>query len=269
MFSWLERSFRIEKAVLGVVACVLFSAGCLFAQGEQIFKGQITRCTCARPDERAATSDRGANMAPCSTACASKGAKYVLTDTKNSAVYQLDKQRKSKAFAGQYVMVLGTLNKATGTIHVGDIVHALPPKVTGARSVFIYCDACPRGMANAKLAAFEELEGWNRFDVLDDPTKADLIFLFSANPYLGDYVTRDGPDRRPVSVDITYMNVVDPHTGEDLWGDSKQWGSMLVGKATRDLIAEFREQLEEETHTNLQSLPGKHGNRKVSPVAGN
>jgi hypothetical protein len=268
MFSWLERNFRIEKAVLAVAACMLFSAGSLFAQGEQIFKGQITRCTCAGADEHAGTPNRDATTAACSIACANKGAKYVLTDTKNNAVYQLDKQRKSKSFAGQYVMVVGTLNKATGTIHVGEMVHALPPKVTEARSVFIYCDACPRGMAKAKLAAFEELEGWNRFDVLDDPTKADLIFLFSANPYLGDYVTRDGPDRRPVSVDVTYMNVVDPHTGENFWGDSKQWGSMLVGKATRDLIAEFREQLEEETQTN-QSLPDKHRDRKATPPVGN
>ena len=64
------------------------------------------------------------------------------------------------------------------------------------------------------------------------------------------------------------MNVVDPHTGENFWGDSKQWGSMLVGKATRDLIAEFREQLEEETQTN-QSLPDKHRDRKATPPVGN
>jgi len=71
-----------------------------------------------------------------------------------------------------------------------------------------------------------------------------LVFLFSANPYLGDYVTRDGPDKRPVSVDFTIMTVVDPHTGENLWSDSRRWGSWRVDHATRDLIAEFRQQIE-------------------------
>jgi hypothetical protein len=80
--------------------------------------------------------------------------------------------------------------------------------------------------------------------VVPDPKKADLIFLFSANRYLGDYLTRDGADQRPVHVDITYMNVVDPHTGANLWGDSERLGSWFVGSATKDLIDELREILE-------------------------
>ena len=121
---------------------------------------------------------------------------------------------------------------------------ALPPKVTQAKSVYIDCDACPRGMAAAWLAAFQALTDWGRFDITPDPKKADLIFLFSANPYLGDYVTRDGPDKRPVGIDITYMDVVDPHTGESYWDDSKQWGAFFVARATKDLIGEFKEELE-------------------------
>ena len=83
-------------------------------------------------------------------------------------------------------------------------------------------------MAAAWLAAFRALADWGRFDILPDPKKADLIFLFSANPYLGDYGTRDGPDARPVSVDITYMDVVDPHTGESFWDGSRRLGSWFV-----------------------------------------
>jgi len=41
--------------------------------------------------------------------------------------------------------------------------------------------------------------------------------------------------------------VVDPRTGEDLWGDSRQWGYLLAGKATRDLIDEFATQLKRES----------------------
>jgi hypothetical protein len=120
----------------------------------------------------------------------------------------------------------------------------LPTLVTRAKSVYIDCDACPRGMAVAWMAAFQELTSWGRFDVVPDSHRADLILLISANPYLGDFVTRDGPDKRPVRVDITYMDVVDPRTGRSFWADSKQWGALLVARATKDLIGEFKQQLE-------------------------
>jgi hypothetical protein len=245
------------SAILAFAACVPFTPVSLRAQGEQIFKGQIARCSCAGIDQPAATSGKGGIMTPCPTAiCVNARAKYVLIDAQNKVTYQLDKQRKSKSFVDQYVMVMGILDKSSDTIHVDQMVRALPPKVIAAKSVFIFCDACPRGMAKARLAAVEELAGWNHFNVLSDPKNADLILIFSANPYLGDYVTRDGPDKRPASVDITYMDVVDPQSGEDLWGDSRQWGSMLVSKATKSLISEFRERLEEEV-SNQQSFPRK------------
>jgi len=136
------------------------------------------------------------------------------------------------------------LDEATGTIHVDNMFRALPPKVTQAKSVYIDCDACPRGMAAAWRAAFQKLSDWGRFDILPDPKKADLIFLFSANPYLGDYVTRDGPDKRVVFIKITYMDVVDPHTGTSLWDDSREWGSWRVASATEDMIGELRHELE-------------------------
>jgi hypothetical protein len=43
------------------------------------------------------------------------------------------------------------------------------------------------------------------------------------------------------------MTVVDPHTGENLWSDSRRWGSLRVDHATKDLISELREQIEEQT----------------------
>jgi len=40
------------------------------------------------------------------------------------------------------------------------------------------------------------------------------------------------------------MSVIDPRTGQNLWSDSKTAGSWRVGGATKDLIDEFRAQLE-------------------------
>jgi hypothetical protein len=173
-----------------------------------------------------------------------RGDKYVLFNPENKTFYQFDGHKKPKNFVGANVVVIGDLNEATGTIHADNIFRALPPKVTQAKSVYIDCDACPRGMAAAWQAAFQGLSDWGRFDIVPDPKKADLIFLFSANPYLGDYVTRDGPDKRPVFIKITYMDVVDPHTGASLWADTREWGSWRVASATEDLIVELKHQWE-------------------------
>ena len=122
----------------------------------------------------------------------------------------------------------------------------LSPKVMQAKSALIVCE-CPRGLAVAEGRALQELQLWGRFQIVHRRDQADLVFLFSANEYLGDYLTRDGPDKRPVSVDFTIMTVVDPHTGENLWSDSRRWGSWRVDHATRDLIAEFRQLIEGQT----------------------
>jgi hypothetical protein len=237
-------SFGVIRVIVALaIICALFGAPNLFAQEEQIFKGQITQCTCPGPDEHAAMSqDR--TIPPCTSACANAGTQYVLADTTYKVNFRFDKQDFPRFFAGEYVFVIGTLDRESSTINVKNIVPDLPPQIRRAKTVSIVCDACPRGMAKARKAAMEELTVWKRFVVVPDPKKADLVFLFSANRYLGDYVTRDGPDPRPVHVDITYMNVVDPRTGTNLWGDSERLGSWFVASATKDLIDELRETLE-------------------------
>jgi hypothetical protein len=142
----------------------------------------------------------------------------------------------------------------------------LPPKVMHARSVYIDCDACPRGMAAAWWAAFQSVTEWGRFDIVPDPNKADLVLWLSANPYLGDYLTRDGPDTRAVGVKITFMNIIDPSTGESLWEDFRQWGSWYVPEATRDLLYEFKEHVAmgETQNDRLLFLMDQKGDGKIS-----
>jgi len=229
----------MQKAILGVALSAPFGALNLSAQSPHVFKGEI----CVEPGGRAAVLEKGQATAQCTVTRPKRGARYVLSNLENQTVYQLD-GRKPKNFAGNKVVVVGTLDDDTRTIYVDEMFRALPPKVAQSKTIYIDCDACPRGMAEAWLAAFEGLTDWGRFDIIPDPKKDELVFLFSANPYLGDYVTRDGPDKRPVRVDITYMDVVDPLTGESLWGDSRRWGSLLVARATKDLIGEFKDEME-------------------------
>ena len=57
----------------------------------------------------------------CIPACVKAGGKYVLVDSANNTLYALDDQQKPVAFARQKVKVIGTLEKATQTIHIENI----------------------------------------------------------------------------------------------------------------------------------------------------
>jgi hypothetical protein len=115
----------------------------------------------------------------------------------------------------------------------------LSPKILAAKSIYLDCD-CRKEMAVSVPNALPELLDWGRYQLVPDREHADLILLFSMNPYRGDYLTRDGPDKRPAIVDYTILTVIDAHTGEALWSDWKRWGYMLVSYASRSLIRDFR-----------------------------
>jgi hypothetical protein len=250
------------KIIVGVATCVLFGTLNLAAQGQQVFKGRI----CLDPDGRTPVVENGQPTLPCTIARPKRGAKYVLFNNENKTVYQLDDLAKAKAFAGVDVFVSGILLPTTSTIHVTDMIPALPSKITQARSVYIECDACPRQMAVAWSTAFQFMTEWGRFEIVPDLRKADLVFLFSANQYGGDFLTRDGPDTRGVDVKITFMDIIDPSTGRSLWSDDRWWGSLFVAQATRDLLTEFKGHLavSESQDERALSLLDKNGDGKVS-----
>jgi hypothetical protein len=275
-FHWFEtKSLRVRsrrgsargliaaQAAAVVLACFLLGAPRVRAQAEQVFKGKI----CVGPEGRTPVVIDGELSLPCTVPHPKRGTDYILFNPETKTTYQLDPRGKARAFAGRKVVVLGVLDEAARTLHVDEVLTALSPKIAAGKSVYIDCDNCLRGMAIAPRAAVDVLADWGRFDITLDRKKADLIFLYSANPYLGDYVTRDGPDTRPVKVDITYMNVVDPKTGEDLWGDSRHWGSFFVAKATRSLIEQLRMQMALEAQPSQELLQErKHERRTWSPI---
>jgi hypothetical protein len=120
----------------------------------------------------------------------------------------------------------------------------VPETLLAADSVAIDCDACPRDLGEAASTALEVLLSWDRFRIVQDRQKADVILLFSGNPYWGDYLTRDGPDPRPVFIDGVILTVIDPRTGKRLWADSRHWGSWRIRGATKDLIEELHDEME-------------------------
>jgi hypothetical protein len=90
---------------------------------------------------------------------------------------------------------------------------ALPDKVMQASTVYVDC-VCPRALAVAKPRGLQQLQSWGRFQSVDNVREADLVILFSGNPYLSDLLTRDGPDKRPVFIESTIMTVIDARTGQ-------------------------------------------------------
>jgi hypothetical protein len=137
-------------AIIGITVCLLFSALSLAAQEQQVFKG----------------------------VCVKVGAKYALSDPVNKAIYNLDDQLRFKTFADQSVVVIGSLDKTNGMIHVSDVMRALSPKVMKAVLVYVDCVDCPGGMAAAERVTLQEVAGWKRFYLVSDRHRADLIFLF-------------------------------------------------------------------------------------------
>lgn len=130
----------------------------------------------------------------------------------------------------------------------------ISPKILKAQTVYLDCD-CRKEMKASVPNALTEFFEWGRYQLAPDRNHADLVFLFSMNPYLGDYFTRDGPDRRPGIVDFTILTVIDGRTGEALWSESKRWGYMLVSKASRALMRDFRKAVEGQVHLDSGPSP--------------
>ncbi|MGH9405861.1 MAG: DUF5818 domain-containing protein [Terriglobia bacterium] len=97
-----------------LLSCVL---GC--AQNARTFTGIISDSGCGL--KHMMTGDTAAQ---CTLDCVQMGAKFVLAVPAGAKVYALSDQEKAKPFAGQPVVVTGTLRGVT--IHVRAIVAAPP-----------------------------------------------------------------------------------------------------------------------------------------------
>jgi hypothetical protein len=136
----------------------------------------------------------------------------------------------------------------------------LPPQVLSAKTIYIDNQS---GIAKLGDRAYE----WGRFEVVQNRRQADLILLLSAREYDGGYVTTGGgttgtvdengninTTNNPsytthVTTNYTYMNLIDPKTGESLWSDSKRWGNLYTGfhSATKGLIDELMKRINEQS----------------------
>ncbi len=99
-----------------LIFSLLLLAAC--AAAGQKFTGVITDSMCANGDH--SSMRMGSNDAECTLACNDvHGALFVLYNGK--AAYTLSDQKTPEKFAGQKVIVTGTLDAKTATIHVDSI----------------------------------------------------------------------------------------------------------------------------------------------------
>lgn len=138
----------------------------------------------------------------------------------------------------------------------------LPDLVLQAKTVYIVNLA---GNAAFRDKAYDEITKWARYKVVSKREDADLIFVISAREYTTTMVTNsnttgtvDGSGNvnlqgqsqtSTVEHGITFLTVADPKSGDELWSDSKAWGSLLTGfhSATRGLIENLRKRIDEQT----------------------
>ena len=161
-------------------------------------------------------------------------------------------------------MLLAVLLVASPAVARGKKHLPLPTQVMTAKTVYIDNQS---GIAALGDRAYQELTQWGRFQIVADRKQAELILLLSAHAYDGGYVTTGGGQTgsidengnisttsQPtyttrVTVGYTFLTVIDPKSGDNLWSDSKRWGNLFTGfhSATKALVKELRDRMAEQS----------------------
>jgi hypothetical protein len=108
----------MKSKALTILGMLLVVSVMAFAQKNQTFTGEITDSGCAGMGSHAGM---GKPPKECVAACVKAGADYVLFDATAKKTYQLDDQKTPAKFAAAKVVVTGTLDNKTRTIHVTSI----------------------------------------------------------------------------------------------------------------------------------------------------
>src|SRR5689334_23357682 len=111
----------MKKFIIALLASVSLLAINLGAQKAQTFSGEIMDQQCALLGGHSAMMSQGESAKDCANRCVSIGGKFVLFDSANKTIYQLDDQKKAQPFAGTKVKITGTYDTSNKTIHVANI----------------------------------------------------------------------------------------------------------------------------------------------------
>jgi hypothetical protein len=108
-------------AFICVISAMILFAILVHAQ-DKTFSGSIMDSQCASlGGHEAMYNDEIKDPKACTLACVKEGGAFVLFDPTTPMVYQLDDQKKPEPFAGGKVIVTGTYDSSSMTIHVTKI----------------------------------------------------------------------------------------------------------------------------------------------------
>ena len=135
----------------------------------------------------------------------------------------------------------------------------LPSAVLTAKTIYVDNQS---GVAVMGDRAYDELRKWGRFEIVDNPQKADMVLLLSVTSYDAGYVlngtgqtvgANDGStnsqvysegEARHVEIPDAHVTLIDPKTGTRLWSDVRRAG--VYKSATRELVKELRDRISEQ-----------------------
>lgn len=112
------------KRSQALLASVLFIGAAISPTPERIFRGEIMDSLCAQVGSHSTLQTLNSSH-DCTISCVQGGAKYVLYDSRGKATFGLDDQQTPETYAGENVVVIGSYDSRTNTIHVREIESAL------------------------------------------------------------------------------------------------------------------------------------------------
>ena len=115
---------KVVKRFILVLAAFSFLLPSIASAKDRTFRGEIWDSSCAKMGSHEAMMKSHPGIKSdkeCTLGCVKTGAKFVLYNPATKKVYELDDQQKPSDFAGEKVLVTGTYDKSTDTIHVVSI----------------------------------------------------------------------------------------------------------------------------------------------------
>ena len=120
-----------KYSMAGAITSTLMLLTIIVPSGERVFRGEIMDSLCAETGSHNVITKLAESAKECTNGCVSSGATYVLyghgMGSAFNHAFKLDDQRKPIRFAGEKVVVIGTYDKETNTIHVRSIQGASNP----------------------------------------------------------------------------------------------------------------------------------------------
>jgi hypothetical protein len=122
--------FVFNLGTVLLLAAAILQAGPNFSQQQNntplSYLGEIMDSTCAAQGSHTQVmAKEGTKTAKdCTLACIKDGGKFVLYNSEAKAAYNLDDQDKPREYAGEKVVIVGTYDGQTKTIHIQSIMVA-------------------------------------------------------------------------------------------------------------------------------------------------